>query len=113
LLKQGNGGKKLALHGGFVTASLQHPETTSLPQTIIITDFCVRFEVSTAVTMKNAVFWDKKHRSYLTGNIMSPLQSPASYCHVRFQVSTAVTMKNAVFWDKKHSLYLTGNTCLR
>jgi hypothetical protein len=40
---------------------------------------CVRFEVSTAVTMKNAVFWDIKtqfvlHRRYIT----SPLQSSAS-----------------------------------
>jgi hypothetical protein len=39
----------------------------------------VRFEVSTAVTMKNVVFWDIKtqfvpHRRYIT----SPLQSPAS-----------------------------------
>jgi hypothetical protein len=39
----------------------------------------VRFEVSTAVTMMNAVFWDIKtqfvpHRRHIT----SPLQSPAS-----------------------------------
>jgi hypothetical protein len=39
----------------------------------------VGFEVFTAVTMKNAVFWDIKtqfvpHRKH----IMSPLQSPAS-----------------------------------
>jgi hypothetical protein len=39
----------------------------------------VRFEVFTAVTMKNAVFWDIKsqfvlHRRHIT----SPLQSPAS-----------------------------------
>jgi hypothetical protein len=58
---------------------------------------CVRFEVLTAVTMKNAVFWDVKtqfipHRRHIT----SPLQSP-----VRFEVFTAVTMKNAVFWDIK------------
>jgi hypothetical protein len=38
----------------------------------------VRFEVSTAVTMKNAIFWDIKtqfipHRRHIT----SPLQSPA------------------------------------
>jgi hypothetical protein len=32
--------------------------------------FYVRFEVSTAVTMKNVVFWDKKHRSYLTGDTL-------------------------------------------
>jgi hypothetical protein len=30
----------------------------------------VRFEVFTAVTMKNAVFWDIKTRSYLTGNTL-------------------------------------------
>jgi hypothetical protein len=39
----------------------------------------VRFEVFTTVTMKNAVFWDKKtqfvlHRRHIT----SPLQSPGS-----------------------------------
>jgi hypothetical protein len=28
----------------------------------------VRFEVFTAVTMKNTVFWDIKPSSYLTGN---------------------------------------------
>jgi hypothetical protein len=41
--------------------------------------FFVRFEVYTAVTMKNGVFWDIKtqfvlHRRHIT----SPLQSPAS-----------------------------------
>jgi hypothetical protein len=40
----------------------------------------VRFEVFTAVTMKNVVFWDIKtqfvsHRKHIT----SPLQSPAGY----------------------------------
>jgi hypothetical protein len=30
----------------------------------------VRFEVSTAVTMKNIFFWDIKTRSYLTGNTL-------------------------------------------
>jgi hypothetical protein len=60
----------------------------------------VRFEVSTAVTMKNVVFWDIKtqfvlHRRHIT----SPLQSPVGECYVRFEVFTAVTMKNVVFWD--------------
>jgi hypothetical protein len=41
--------------------------------------FVARFEVITAVTMKNVVFWDMKtqflpHRRYIT----SPLQSQAS-----------------------------------
>jgi hypothetical protein len=41
-------------------------------------EICVRFEVFTAVTMKNAVFWDIRkqfvpHRKH----IASPLQSPA------------------------------------
>jgi hypothetical protein len=58
----------------------------------------VKFEVFTAVTMKNAVFWDIKtqfvlHRRHIT----SPLQCPASYCYVRFEVFTAVTMENIVF----------------
>jgi hypothetical protein len=37
----------------------------------------VRFEVFTAVAMKNAVFWDIKISSYLIGNITSLLQNPA------------------------------------
>jgi hypothetical protein len=36
----------------------------------------VRFEVLTAVTMKNVVFWDMKPSSYLTGDT-TPLQSSA------------------------------------
>jgi hypothetical protein len=60
------------------------------------------FEVFTAVTMKNVVFWDIKskfvpQRRY----IMFPLQSTAGKCYVRFEVFTAVTMKNVVFWDIK------------
>jgi hypothetical protein len=62
--------------------------------------YYIRFEVFTAVTLKNAIFWDikaqftpdKKHN-------MSPLKSPASQCYVRFEIFTAVTMKNVVFWD--------------
>jgi hypothetical protein len=39
----------------------------------------VRFEVFTAVTMKNVVFWDIKTQFVLhTRHITSPLQSPAS-----------------------------------
>jgi hypothetical protein len=38
----------------------------------------VRFEVFTAVTMKNVVFWDIKTQFVLhRGHITSPLQSPA------------------------------------
>jgi hypothetical protein len=67
---------------------------------------CVRFEVFTAVTMKNVVFWDIKtqfvlHRRHIT----SPLHSPAGYCYVRFEVFTEVTMKN-VFWDIKTQFVL-------
>jgi hypothetical protein len=58
-----------------------------------------KIEIFTAVTKKNAIFWDIKkqfvpHRRHIT----SPLQSPAD-CYVRFEGFTAVTMKNAVFWD--------------
>jgi hypothetical protein len=58
----------------------------------------VRFEVFTAVTMKNDVLWDIKiqfvpQRKHIT----SPLQSPASYYYVRFEFFTAVTVKNVVF----------------
>jgi hypothetical protein len=36
------------------------------------------FEVFTAVTMKNVVFWDRKTQSVPHGkNITSPIQSPA------------------------------------
>jgi hypothetical protein len=67
---------------------------------IIIVVRNVRFEVFTAVTMKNGVFWDIKTQFVLhRRQITSPLQSPASYCYVRFEDFTAVTMKNVVFWD--------------
>jgi hypothetical protein len=64
--------------------------------------FSERFDVFTAVTMKNAVLWDVKiqfipHRKH----IRSLLQSTDGYCYVRFEVFTAVTMKNIVFWDIK------------
>jgi hypothetical protein len=32
----------------------------------------VKFEEFTAVTIKNAIFWDKKPRSYLIGNTLHP-----------------------------------------
>jgi hypothetical protein len=65
----------------------------------------VRFEVPTAVTMKNAVFWDIKtqlepHRKH----IKSQLQRLTGYFHLRFEVFTAVTMNNAVFWDIRTQL---------
>jgi hypothetical protein len=41
----------------------------------------------------------QKPSSYLTGDITSPLQSPAGYCYEIFDVFTAVTIKNAVFSD--------------
>jgi hypothetical protein len=58
----------------------------------------VRFEVGTAVTMKNAVFRDIKtqfltQRKYIT----SPLQSPSGLYIVGIEAFTAVTMKNTVF----------------
>jgi hypothetical protein len=31
---------------------------------------CRRFDISVAVTMKNAVFWDIKTSSYFTGDIL-------------------------------------------
>jgi hypothetical protein len=59
--------------------------------------YSVRCEMLTAVTMKNAVFWDIEtqivpYRRHIT----SPLQSSAGKCYVRFEVFTAVTMKNVV-----------------
>jgi hypothetical protein len=41
----------------------------------------------------------KKTNSYITGDITSPLQSPANKCYVRIEDFTAVTMKKAVFWN--------------
>jgi hypothetical protein len=60
------------------------------------------FEVFTAVTMKNAVFWDMQtqfipHRKL----IISPPHNPAGQFYVCFDVFTVMTMKNAVFWDMK------------
>jgi hypothetical protein len=60
----------------------------------------IKFEVFTAVTMKNAVILDIKtqfvpHRRHIT----SPLQNPDGKCCVRFEYFTAVTMKNALFLD--------------
>jgi hypothetical protein len=49
-------------------------------KTVFFKKLFVRFEVLTAVTVKNAVFWDIK-------------------THARFEVFTAVNMKNGVFWD--------------
>jgi hypothetical protein len=71
----------------------------------------VRFEVFTALTMKNAVFWDMvlcgscanwcfggTYRLYLQ-IIKNPRDT--NFSTVRFELFTAVTMKNAVFWDVK------------
>jgi hypothetical protein len=67
----------------------------------------VRFEVFTAGTMRNAVFWDIKSHFVPHGrHITSPLLIPASQCHGRFEVFTAVTMKNAIFWDIKTQFVL-------
>jgi hypothetical protein len=63
-------------------------------------NYRVRFEVFTAVTMKNDVFLDIKTQFVpQRRQIISSLRSQASYCYVRFEEFTAVTMKNAVFWD--------------
>jgi hypothetical protein len=40
-------------------------------------DIVVRFEVFTAVTMKENVLWDIKPQFVLIGNITSPIESPA------------------------------------
>jgi hypothetical protein len=73
----------------------------------------LRFEVLTAVTMNNAVFWDiipqfvphRKH--YFSAKESSRL----ILCKI--DVFTAVAMKNTVFWDIKPSSYLTVNTLIR
>jgi hypothetical protein len=49
--------------------------------------------------MLNAVFWDIKPSSYLTGDIISTLQSIVCSSYARYEVFTAVAMKNVVVWD--------------
>jgi hypothetical protein len=58
---------------------MYHPTVRSNAGRLLTQVALVRFEVYTAVTMKNVVFWDIKphfvlHRKHIT----SPLQSPAS-----------------------------------
>jgi hypothetical protein len=60
----------------------------------------LRFEVSTAVTMKNAVLWNIRNRFVLhRRHVTSLLQVRPVNSLLRYEVFTAVTMKNAVFWD--------------
>jgi hypothetical protein len=60
----------------------------------------IRFELFTALTMKNVVFWDiKPHFVPLRKHIKFLLQSQAGKCYVRIEVFMAVTMKKSVFWD--------------
>jgi site-specific DNA-adenine methylase len=59
----------------------------------------VRFEVFTAVTMKNAVFWNIKaqfvpHRRHY----VSATEPNLLLLYKILRCFTAVTMKNAVFW---------------
>jgi hypothetical protein len=52
-------------------------ETATVRFSAKATDFSVRFEAFTVVTMKSVAFWEKI-RSYLTGrHITSPVHSPA------------------------------------
>jgi hypothetical protein len=53
----------------------------------------VRFEVFTAVTMKNGVFWVLTRATRRKNPEYTILKH-----FVRFEVFTAVTMKNGVFW---------------
>jgi hypothetical protein len=67
--------------------------------------YAVRFEVFTAVTMKNAVLMGYKNpvRTSQETYYVSATE-PSRLCYVRFAVFTAVTMKNVVFWDIKTQL---------
>jgi hypothetical protein len=51
-----------------------------------------------AVTREDAIFWDIKPSSYLTGDTFLLRCSPTSKFYVRFEVFAAETMNNAVFW---------------
>jgi hypothetical protein len=66
----------------------------------------LRFEVFTAVTMKNVVFWDIKPSSYFTGTHYFSTTESSRLMLLRFAVFTAVTMKNAFFWDIKPRIVL-------
>jgi hypothetical protein len=69
--------------------------------------YTVRFEVFTAVTKRNGIFWDiKTHFVSHKRHITSLLKSPADYCYVRFEVFTTVAMKKAVFRDMKTQFVL-------
>jgi hypothetical protein len=59
----------------------------------------VRFEVFTAVTMKNAVFWDIKTQFVLHRKHYVSATEPSRLKYVRFEALKAVIMKNAVFWN--------------
>jgi hypothetical protein len=56
-----------------------------------------------AVTMKNAVFWDIKPSSYLTGNTLRLRYIVQSVNAMKDEIFTAVTMKKSAFWDVKPS----------
>jgi hypothetical protein len=69
--------------------------TTKLP-------FVVRFEVFTAITIKNASFWGIQTQFIPhMKHVASPLQSTAGYYYVRVHVFITVTMRNAIFLDIK------------
>jgi hypothetical protein len=51
------------------------------------------------MTMKNAVFWDIKSSSYLTGDTFLCYRVQPVNAIITFEVFTAVTMKNAVYLD--------------
>jgi hypothetical protein len=55
----------------------QQSPNARYPETHQSSQFNVRFDVFTVVTMKNVAFWDKNPSSYLTEDITSPLQSSA------------------------------------
>jgi cytidine deaminase len=72
----------------------------------------VRFEVFTAMAMKNGVFWDVTPcgscknqllvtvmKEALSSSEASVLTRADYKSYIRFEVFTAMTMKNGVFWD--------------
>jgi hypothetical protein len=54
---------------GYKNPDFTSQETHYAPLQSPAAKCCVRFDVFTAVTVKNVVFWDKKQCSYLTGDI--------------------------------------------